>query len=68
MGSARRGVIGMSIGESKVIQILKQGSDRGKRSVVFQMPKPRHPFFLRRGKTGNGILFALDGQGISVEQ
>ena len=60
------GVIGMSIGESKVIQIPSdQGYGLRKEERVFQMPKAKAPVFYEVGKTVT--VYRADGKAISVK-
>ena len=66
MGLLEEGVIGMSIGESKVIQIpSEQGYGPRKEERVFQMPKAKAPIFYEVGKTVT--VYRADGKAISVK-
>ncbi|HMK60560.1 MAG TPA: FKBP-type peptidyl-prolyl cis-trans isomerase [Dissulfurispiraceae bacterium] len=65
MTSLEEGVIGMSVGESKVIQVpVQQGYGPRKEERIFQMPKSKAPSFYEVGKTVT--VYRADGKAISV--
>ena len=66
MAPLEEGVIGMSPGESKVIQVpSEQGYGPRKEERVFQMAKTKAPAFYEVGKTVT--VYRADGKAISVK-
>lgn len=66
MGPLDEGVIGMSVGESRVVQVpTDQGYGPRKDERVFQIAKTKAPAFYEIGKTV--IVYRADGKAVSVK-